>query len=147
MTKSILCLALRGSHQILRQMLQGFGPAADMVVSSRDGLEDRLMQSQPGSAPLLREGYRNHCLMERPTGIIFEGIGENKPLWLDDLLIYASLSLYNPIVFVRGNITAALALLREGVTSVAIARMTVNELRKYPRRSHGYAPGSPRPEV
>jgi hypothetical protein len=74
-------------------MLQGFGPAADMVVSSRDGLEDRLMQSQPGSAPLVREGYRNHCLMERPTGIIFEGIGENKPLWLDDLLIYASLSL------------------------------------------------------
>jgi hypothetical protein len=41
---------------------------------------------------------------------------------------------------VRGNITAALAPLREGVTSVGIAGMTVNELRKYSRRSHGYAP-------
>jgi hypothetical protein len=50
--------------------------------------------------------------MERPTGIILEGIGEDKPLWLDDFLIYASLSLYDPPVFVRGNVTAALALLR-----------------------------------
>jgi hypothetical protein len=85
--------------------------------------------------------------MERPTGIIFEGIGEDKPLWLDDLLIYASLSLYDPPVFVRGNVTAALALLREGGTSLGIAGMTVDELRKYPRRSHGYAPASPRPQV
>jgi len=118
-----------------------------MVVSSRDGLEDRLMQSQLGSAPLVREAYRNHRLMERPTGVIFEGIGENKPLWLDHLLIHTSLSLYDPLVFVRGNVTAALALLRKGGTIVGIDGMTVDELRQYPRRSHGYAPGSSRPGV
>ena len=144
---SILCLALLGSRQILRQMLQSFGPAADMVVSSRDGLEDRLMQSQLGSASLVREAYRNHRLMERPAGIIFEGIGKDKPRWLDDLLIYASLSLYDPLVFVYDNVTAASALLRECGTRIGVDGMTVDELRKCPRRSHGYAPGSPRPGV
>ena len=99
--------AVLHSHQILRQMLQCFGPALDMVVSSRDGLEDRLMQSQLGSAPLVRKGCRNHRSMERALGVIFESIGEDKPLWLDDLLIYASLSLYDPLVFLCGNVTAA----------------------------------------
>jgi hypothetical protein len=45
--------------------------------------------------------------MERALGVIFESIGEDKPLWLDDLLIYASLSLYDPLVFLCGNVTAA----------------------------------------
>src|SRR6266478_3935519 len=85
--------------------------------------------------------------MEWPAGIIFERIGEDNPFWLDDLLIYASLSLHDPLVFVRGNVTAASVLLREGGTGLGIARMTVDELREYSGRSHGYAPGSPRLRV
>ena len=128
-------------------MLQCFGPAADMVVSSRDRLKDRLMQSQLGSAPLVREGYRNHRLMERPTSVIFESIGEDKPLWLDDLLIYASLSLYDPLVFLCNSITAVWALLREGRTGLGTDGIAIDELRKYPWRSHGYEPASSRSGV
>src|SRR5262245_53611284 len=107
-------------RQILHEMLQGFGPATHMVVSGRDGLEDRLTQSQLGSAPLVREAYRHLRLMERPAGIIFEGIGEDQPLRLYDLLIYASLSLYDPRVVARGNVTAALARLRATRTRLGV---------------------------
>src|SRR6266446_8080371 len=115
-------------------MLQCFAPAADMVVSSPNGLEDRLMHGQPGSAPLVRKAHRNHCLMERPARLVHESIGEDKPLWLDNLLIYAALSLYDPVVFVRRELPATSALLGDG--------MPVDKLRKYPGRPHGYRPGS-----
>jgi hypothetical protein len=46
--------------------------------------------------------------MERPTGIIFEGVCENEPLRPRDFLIDASLSLYDPGVIMRGNVSAAL---------------------------------------
>src|SRR6266446_7071350 len=114
-------------------MLQCFAPAADMVVSSRNGLEDRLMHGQPGSAPLVRKAHRNHCLMERPARLVHESIGEDKPLWLDNLLIYAALSLYDPVVFVRRELPAT-SLLREARTILGINGMPVDKLRKYPGR-------------
>ena len=105
---SSLCIASLGPQEIFHEMPQCFGPTTHMVVSRRDVLEDRLMQSQLGSAPLVREGDRNYRLMERPTGIIFEGIRKNEPLRLHDLLIYASLSLYDPGVVTRGDVSAAM---------------------------------------
>jgi hypothetical protein len=84
-------------------MLQCLGPATDMVVSGCNGLEDRLMQSDLGSAPSLRKTYGNYRLMERPTRVTFKGIGEHQPLWLDNLAIYASLPLNDPLVFARGS--------------------------------------------
>src|SRR6266481_4305339 len=83
--------------------------------------------------------------MQRPTGVVFEGIRENEPLRLHDLLIYASLSLYDPGVVTRGNLSAALPRVRE--TSLGVDGMTVHELGKYSGRSHRDAPGSPRPRV
>src|SRR5258706_11807735 len=135
-------LSSPGPHQIFHEMLQSFGPATHVVVSGRDGLKDCLMQSQLGSASLVREAYRHHRLVDRPTGVIFEGISENKPLRLHDLLIYASLSLYDPLVVARGVVTAALARLRETRTRLGVDGMTVDELRKDLRRSHGDMPGS-----
>src|SRR5437879_4216528 len=105
---SSLCVASLAPHEIFHEMLQGFGPTTHMVVSRRGALEDRLMQGQLGSAPLVREGYRNYRLMERSTGIIFESIRKNEPLRLHDLLIYASLSLYDPGVVTRGDVSAAM---------------------------------------
>src|SRR6516164_437570 len=105
------------------------------------------MQSQLGFAPLIREAYRNHCLMEGPTAVIFEGIGKDEPLWLDYFLINAALSLYHPLIFACRDVPAALALMRGRGPSLRSHGMAVDELRKYLRRAHGYAPGSSRPRV
>src|SRR5215813_2746981 len=80
--------------------------------------------------------------MERPTGVIFEGISEDQPLRLHDLLINALLSFYDPLVVARGGVTAALARLQATRTRIGVDGMTVNELRKDSQRSHGDPPGS-----
>jgi hypothetical protein len=111
-------------------MLQGFAPATDMIVSVQHSFEDRLMQSYLRSATVFRKTYRNCCLMKRPAGVIFEGICEHQPLWSDNFLIYASLSLDDQMLFTRGRLTAASVLLRGCGTSEGFDWITVTELGK-----------------
>src|SRR2546430_6522488 len=96
------------------------------------------MQGQSRFAPLVRQTNCDKRPMEQVAGIIFEAIGEDEPLGLDDLLIYASLFLNDPVVFVVTKAAAASA--RRWESKSGIGGMTFDKLRKYSRRAHGYGP-------
>src|SRR5207245_4146423 len=77
---------------VVGKALEATGPTALMRIARHDRLKDALVQSALCVAPDIAERHGDQCLVARVAVGVFRGIGEHKPLRLDDLAIDAALA-------------------------------------------------------